>query len=48
MKDNKTNTLVICVSIGLLVGTSIGILNNNIEIWIPIGVSCGLILGTII
>lgn len=45
MKD-KNNALPIGVGLGLLIGTIIGYLSNNLELWIPIGTSVGMLLGS--
>ena len=44
MKD-KNNALPIGVGLGLLIGTIIGYLSHNLELWIPIGTSVGMLLG---
>ena len=45
MKD-KNNALPIGVGLGLLIGTIIGYLSNNLELWIPSGTSVGMLLGS--
>lgn len=45
--NNKLNPLPISIGLGLLVGTIIGYLNNNMELWIPVGTSIGMMLGSI-
>lgn len=45
MKD-KNNALPIGVGLGLLIGTIIGYLSNNLELWIPISTSVGMLLGS--
>ena len=45
MKD-KNNALPIGVGLGLLIGTVIGYLSNNLELWIPIGTSVGMLSGS--
>ena len=45
MKD-KNNALPISVGLGLLIGTIIGYLSHNLELWIPIGTSVGMLLGS--
>lgn len=45
MKD-KNNALPIGVGLSLLIGTVIGYLSNNLELWIPIGASVGMLLGS--
>ncbi len=42
---NKNRSLPIDTCLGLLIGTVIGYLNNNLELWIPIGTSVGMLLG---
>ncbi len=45
--NNKSNALAISIALGLLIGTIIGYSTSNIKLWIPIGTSIGLMIGSI-
>ena len=57
MNDNKNNKnkkngsnssrLAIVMCIGISIGTAIGVATHNIGLWMPIGLSVGLCLGSV-
>ena len=41
----KFNKVLLGTGIGLLLGSIIGYLSNSLEVWIPVGISCGVLFG---
>jgi len=43
--ENTNNQIVLWLSIGIAIGTSLGIVFHNIPIGVALGISIGLIIG---
>ena len=47
-KTTTQNKLVPWIAIGVAIGTSIGIATDNLQIWLPLGISIGALISFLI
>lgn len=45
--ENTNNQIVLWLSIGIAIGTSLGIVFDNISIGVALGISLGLVIGAV-
>ena len=46
--ENQTAYMLICMCLGMSIGTTVGVATDNLSIYMPIGMSIGLCIGSLI
>ena len=46
--ENQTAYMLICMCLGMSIGTGVGVATDNLSIYMPIGMSVGLCIGSLI
>ena len=47
-EENQSAYMLICMCLGMSIGTAIGVVTDNLYICMPIGMSIGLCIGSLI
>ena len=46
--ENQPAYMLICMCLGMSIGTAVGVATDNLSIYMPIGMSIGLCIGSLI